>query len=119
MCTLVHMRSFAAPVQNLVKCKTLGLLRQCESKCKNVVVGLRQIISAKAYVCQVQKLIFDQSVQVLYNYYINRRQLLMTTADFFADFAYEHYSEFVDAELREMFQCTNPQDENFDLDVPF
>jgi hypothetical protein len=43
----------------------------------------------------------------------------MTTADFFADFAYHQYSEFVDHELREMFQCTNPQDENFDLDVPF
>ena len=35
MCTLVHTRSGAAPVENLVKCKTLGLLRQCESKCKN------------------------------------------------------------------------------------
>ena len=43
----------------------------------------------------------------------------MTTADFFADFHSEHYSEFVDAELREMFQCTTTQDENFDLDVPF
>jgi hypothetical protein len=70
MCTLVHMRSCAAPVRNLRKCKTLGaapvrkqvqkrrgLLRQCQIKCKNVVVGLRQIISAKALQCQDE--IFD------------------------------------------------------------
>jgi hypothetical protein len=43
----------------------------------------------------------------------------MTTRDFFADFHPEHYSEFVEAELREMFCDTTPQDENFDLDVPF
>lgn len=43
----------------------------------------------------------------------------MTTADFFADFDSEHYSEFVDHELREMFCDTTPQDPNFDLDVPF
>ena len=35
------------------------------------VVSLRQIISAKAYVCQVQKLIFDQSLRFLYNIYID------------------------------------------------
>ena len=43
----------------------------------------------------------------------------MTTAEFFADYSDTHYSEFVEAQLREMFQCTIPQDENFDLDVPF
>jgi hypothetical protein len=61
----------------------------------------------------------DASVQVLYNYCIDERETKMTTADFFADFAYDQYSEFVDAELREIFQCSNTQDENFDLDVPF
>jgi hypothetical protein len=40
MCTLVHMRSGAAPVGNLVKCKTLGLVRQCGIKCKNLNVVL-------------------------------------------------------------------------------
>jgi hypothetical protein len=48
-------------------------LRQCQIKCKNVVVGLRQIISAKAFQCQVEIFLFEQFVQVLYNYYINRR----------------------------------------------
>lgn len=41
------------------------------------------------------------------------------TTEFFADFAYAQYSEFVEAELREMFLDTTPQDEKFDLDVPF
>ena len=68
---------------------------------------------------QVRKFWFDQSVQVLYNYCIDERETNMTTADFFADFHSEHYSEFVDAELREMFQDTTPVDGNFDLDVPF
>jgi hypothetical protein len=80
---------------------------------------LRQIISAKALQCQDENFDIAAIVEVLYNCYINSKEPLMTTADFFADFAYEHYSEFVDHELREMFQCTNPQDENFDLDVPF
>jgi hypothetical protein len=61
----------------------------------------------------------DASVQVLYNYCIDERETKMTTADFFADFQYDQYSEFVEAELREMFCDTTPQDENFDLDVPF
>ena len=44
----------------------------------------------------------------------------MTTRDFFADFAYEQYSEFVEAELSEMFQCTDTHPENFEFDdVPF
>ena len=44
----------------------------------------------------------------------------MTTADFFADFAMEQYSEFVDAELREIFQCSDAHDEIFEFDdVPF
>jgi hypothetical protein len=61
----------------------------------------------------------DCTVQVLYNYCIDERETKMTTADFFADFHMEQYSEFVEAELREMFCDTTPQDENFDLDVPF
>lgn len=43
----------------------------------------------------------------------------MTTADFFADFDTEHYSEFVEHELSQIFQCTIPQDEKSALDVPF
>ena len=43
----------------------------------------------------------------------------MTLAEFFAEFHPEHYSEFVERELSKIFQCTIPQDENFDLDVPF
>lgn len=43
----------------------------------------------------------------------------MTTRDYFEDFHLEQYSEFVEAELREMFQDTTPQDENSLLDVPF
>ena len=80
---------------------------------------LRQIISAKALQCQDE--IFDIAaiIQILYNYYINRRYRLMATNEFFTAYQYAAFDEFVDAELREMFQCTNPQDENFDLDVPF
>lgn len=44
----------------------------------------------------------------------------MTTRDFFADYAMEQYSEFVDAELREIFQCSDTQDEKFSFeDLPF
>lgn len=43
----------------------------------------------------------------------------MTTADFFADYSDTHYQEFVEYELSQIFQSTIPQDENFDLDVPF
>jgi hypothetical protein len=68
---------------------------------------------------QAKIFIFDRPAKVLYNYCIDERETKMTTADFFADFHYEQYSEFVEAELREMFCDTTPQDENFDLDVPF
>lgn len=44
---------------------------------------------------------------------------MMTTTEFFADFQYDAFSEFVDAELSEMFCDTTTQDENFLLDVPF
>lgn len=43
----------------------------------------------------------------------------MTIAEFFADYSDTHYSEFVEHELARIFQSTIPQDENFDLDVPF
>ena len=44
----------------------------------------------------------------------------MTTADFFADFHYDQYQEFVDAELREIFQDTSAHPEFFEFDdVPF
>ena len=79
--------------------------------CANYTVANQQ--------CQVEIFLFDWTVQVLYNYCIDEQETKMTTADFFADFQYDQYSEFVDAELREIFQCSNTQDENFDLDVPF
>lgn len=44
---------------------------------------------------------------------------MTTTTEFFADFHYDQYSEFVEAELREMFLDTTPQDKNFLLDIPF
>jgi hypothetical protein len=69
--------------------------------------------------CQVKNFLFDVRVGFLYNCYINSKEPQMTTRDFFADFQYDQYSEFVEAELREMFCDTTPQDENFDLDVPF
>jgi hypothetical protein len=112
------MRSIAAPVGNLVKCKTLGPA-PVASQVQKLSCPVCAIIPVADQQCQVENFLFDHSAQVLYNCYINSKEPLMTTADFFADFAYEHYSEFVDHELREMFQCTNPQDENFDLDVPF
>lgn len=44
----------------------------------------------------------------------------MTTADFFADFQYDQYQEFVETELREMFQCTDTHARNFEFDdIPF
>lgn len=44
----------------------------------------------------------------------------MTTTEFFADFHSEQYQDFVDAELREIFQCSDTHDRNFEFDdVPF
>jgi hypothetical protein len=105
-----------AKVVILVKCKTL---RQWPVKCKNLNESLAPIIQCQTFMRQVEIFLFDHTAQVLYNYCIDEKETKMTTADFFADFAYDQYSEFVDAELREIFQCSNTQDENFDLDVPF
>lgn len=45
---------------------------------------------------------------------------MTSTTEFFADFAYEQYQDFVDAELREIFQCSDTHPENSDLaDLPF
>lgn len=45
---------------------------------------------------------------------------MTSTTEFFADFAYEQYQEFVDHELREIFQCGDTHDKNFEFDdVPF
>ena len=43
----------------------------------------------------------------------------MATNEFFTSYQYDAFQEFVDAELREIFCDTTPQDENFLLDVPF
>jgi hypothetical protein len=43
----------------------------------------------------------------------------MTTADFFADYSLTDYSEFVEHELTQIFQCSDAHIENFDLDVPY
>lgn len=43
----------------------------------------------------------------------------MTIAEFFTSYQMDAHCNFVDAELREIFQSTTTQDENFDLDVPF
>jgi hypothetical protein len=62
----------AAPVEILVKCKTLGPA-PVAGQVQKLEGLLRQIISAKACVCQDE--IFDIAaiIQILYNYYINRR----------------------------------------------
>lgn len=120
MCTLVSMQACCASakpfqVQNHPSC-----LRQWPVKCKIAVVGLRQIIPVFNQQCQVEIFVFDPSAKVLYNYCIDEREWQMTTTNFFADFAYEQYQEFVEAELSEMFQCTDTQVENFEFDdVPF
>ena len=45
---------------------------------------------------------------------------MLTTTEFFADFHYDQYQDFVDAELREIFQCSDAHAENFEFDdVPF
>jgi hypothetical protein len=80
---------------------------------------LAPIIQCESNMCQAKIFLFDVRVQVLYNYYINRREPIMTTADFFADFDNTQYSEFVEYELSKIFQCTDHHTENFDLDVPF
>lgn len=44
----------------------------------------------------------------------------MTTTNFFADYAMEQYQDFVEAELREIFQCSDTHDRNFEFDdIPF
>jgi hypothetical protein len=59
-------------VRNLVKCKTLGLA-PVRGQVQKLEGLLRQIISAKALQCQDEIFDIAASVQVLYNYYINRR----------------------------------------------
>lgn len=85
-----------------------------------VVKLVRQIISGKTLQSQVQIFLFERTTQVLYNISIDWKEWHMTTRDFFADFAYDQYSEFVDHELREIFQCSDTHAENFEFDdVPF
>ena len=43
----------------------------------------------------------------------------MATTEFFTAYQYQSHNEFVDEVLSKIFQCSNTQDENFDLDVPF
>lgn len=43
----------------------------------------------------------------------------MATNEFFTAYQYAALSEFVDAELREIFQSTTTHDDNFLLDAPF
>lgn len=70
--------------------------------------------------CQAKIFLFEHSAQVLYNIYIDWKESQMTAADFFADFHYDQYSEFVDAELREIFRDTSAHDEIFEFDdIPF
>ena len=89
---------------------------------------MRQIIQVEKLLCQVyfrfclidnQNFTFDQTPKVLYNYCIDEQETNMTITEFFADFHESHSGEFVEAELCKIFQCTIPQDRNFDLDVPF
>ena len=45
---------------------------------------------------------------------------MKSTTEFFADFAYEQFQDFVDTELSQMFLDTTTQDENFEFDdIPF
>jgi hypothetical protein len=63
---LIKHHNGAAPVENLVKCKTLGPA-PVASQVQKLVGLLRQIISAKALHCQVKKFIVEHFVEVLYN----------------------------------------------------
>lgn len=94
-------------------------MRQCAVKCKFLHVGFAPIIQCQSYLCQVKIFLFEAIAQVLYNCCIDERETNMTIAEFFADYSDTHYSEFVEHELTKIFQSTIPQDENFDLDVPF
>jgi hypothetical protein len=71
-------------------------------------------------VCQVQIYILDAESTLSYNYFINRREPIMTERDFFRADQEAWYQEFVDAELSTKVVNTNPQPEKFTLeDIPF
>lgn len=73
-----------------------------------------------ASLVQMRKFGFDQSVEVLYNYYINSRERHMTDSEFFAQIQDDWFHEFAGAERHEIFIATIVQDENFEFDdIPF
>ena len=70
--------------------------------------------------CQAKIFLFDPNVKVLYNYYIHRRESMMTDTEFYRQIQEDWYHEFAGAELSEIFVCTNAHAENFEFDdVPF
>ena len=69
---------------------------------------------------QIQKFAFDQSVEVLYNYYINRRESEMSDTDFFSLTQELWFQEYVEQELSKKVADTNAHDNFFEFDdVPF
>ncbi len=87
---------------------------------QNFEPGLRQIISAKAFASQVKKFCVDQVSAFRYNIYINRKERHMTDNEFFRLDQLQWYREYVDTEVPEIRQHTNPHSEKFEFDdVPF
>jgi hypothetical protein len=69
---------------------------------------------------QIQNFSVEPNVEVLYNYYINRRQRQMSDTDFFSLNQEQWFTEFVEAEVSEILQDTNAHDNFFEFDdVPF
>jgi hypothetical protein len=84
------------------------------------VVVLRQIISAKALVSQVKKFCVERVNPFRYNIYINRRERLMSDNEFFKLDQEQWFTEYVDTEVSEIREHTNPHTEKFEFDdVPF
>lgn len=87
---------------------------------QNLACGLRAHYIVENLACQVKNFFIEQSVGVLYNCFINRREPHMTDAEFFAQIQEDYFHEFVGTELREIFVCTDAHDEIFEFDdVPF
>jgi len=63
----------AAPVEILVKCKTLGLA-PVAGQVQKLESGLAPIIQWPNYMCQEKIFLFEHFVQVLYNNYIDWKE---------------------------------------------
>jgi hypothetical protein len=71
-------------------------------------------------VSQVKKFCVEPPSAFRYNIYINSKERLMSDNEFFRLDQLQWYTEYVDTEVSEIREHTNPHSEKFEFDdVPF